>query len=62
MLSNEFLKKFWAWVEFYPEEDAPDYDGKHDGGIKGLKKDAPKEAREAFREFLAETDGGKVKL
>ena len=47
-----FLKKFWSYLEFYPDIDEPDYDGEHDGGIKGIRVDAPQSAKSAFAEYM----------
>lgn len=46
------VKVFWGYLEFYPEEDEPDYDGIHDGGIKGISEDAPKAVKEAYDEYV----------
>ena len=46
-------KPIWDdYVELWPEEDDPDYDGVHAGGIKGIRNDAPPEVVEAFKEYL----------
>lgn len=45
---------WWEYVIFYPREDEPDYDGVHDGGIKGLSVDAPEDVRKAFEQYLKE--------
>ena len=42
---------WWKYADFYPYDDEPGYDGKHNGGLKGLKKDAPKEAVEEFEKY-----------
>lgn len=46
-ISWEFAKVFWDYLEFYSEEDAPDF-----GGIKGIQDSAPKEAKKAFKKFM----------
>ena len=43
--------EFWEYLEFYPYDDDPNYDGIHSGGIKGLVADAPDTAKEAFKKF-----------
>lgn len=43
---------WWEYAEFYPGEDEEDYDGIHDGGIKGLTIDAPEKARKAYEEYI----------
>jgi hypothetical protein len=45
------FEDFWDYVEFYPESDEEGYDGIHSGGIKGLVKDAPEKAKEAYEKF-----------
>ena len=45
---------FWDYLIFFPYEDEPDYDGIHDGGIKGIKDDAPDFAKKAYDEYLKE--------
>lgn len=47
-------ENFDDYVEYYPYEDEPGYDGKHDGGIKGLKPGAPKEVRDAYETLMKE--------
>lgn len=51
MESNTELEKFWEYLEFYPDEDEPDFDGVHCGGIKGISDDAPESAKKAFEEY-----------
>ena len=48
------LAEFWKYIEFYPDEDEPDFDGVHYGGIKGISEDAPESARKAFAEYQKE--------
>lgn len=54
------VKAFWDYLEFYPEEDEPDYDGIHDGGIKGIREDAPKAAKEAYLEYVKQQGDAKI--
>lgn len=37
----------------YPTSLDEGYDGVHDGGIKGLKPDAPKEVVEEFKRYIS---------
>lgn len=46
--------KFAEYVIYYPDEDDPDFDGEHYGGIKGLSDDAPEDAKYAFRKYMYE--------
>lgn len=50
-LDFDDVKEFWHFLEFYPEEDEEGYDGVHDGGIKGIKDDAPDSAKKQFAEY-----------
>ena len=50
---------FWEWLIFYPEIDETNYDGVHDGGVMGIQKDAPKEAKEEFKKYMKEIRSGK---
>lgn len=52
MISEEQASVFWKYLEFYPMDDEEGYDGVHDGGIKGIRSDAPLEAKVAYDEFL----------
>lgn len=47
----ENLEKFWKYLEYYPDEDEPGFDGVHYGGIKGVSNDAPESAKKAFTEY-----------
>ena len=47
---------FWDYLIFYPDEDEEGFDGFHYGGIKGIRDDAPEEAKKAFEEFLKEKE------
>ncbi|MBR5178964.1 MAG: hypothetical protein IKW90_09240 [Lachnospiraceae bacterium] len=51
-LSYSAVDKFYDYLEFYPEEGEAGYDGVHDGGWKGLRKDAPEEAKKQYEEYL----------
>lgn len=44
-------QEFWQYLDFYPDEDEPGFDGVHYGGIKGIRDDAPETVKEAFREY-----------
>lgn len=46
------INKFIEYVEFYPDEDEPGFDGIHYGGVKGIRRDAPESAKKAFAEHL----------
>ena len=50
-ISFEAVKDFWDYLEYYPGEDEEEYDGIHDGGIKGLRKMAPDSAKKQFVEY-----------
>jgi hypothetical protein len=58
MIDWKDAKSFWNYLEFYPESDEEGYDGEHDGGIKGIRDDAPKEAKEAYKKYLLIADSG----
>ncbi len=51
MIAFNDVKDFWEYLIFYPYEDDEDYDGIHDGGIKGILEDAPNEAKQAFLQY-----------
>lgn len=56
---------FWDYLVFYPYSDEKDYDGIHDGGVKGILDDAPDEVKRAFETYMlakeqAERDGIKL--
>lgn len=61
MLTKEELDKFWDYLEFYPEEDEDGFDGVHYGGVKGIRDDAPDEAKRAFAAYTAALASG-IKL
>lgn len=52
----ENLKEFWEYLEFYPDEDEPGFDGIHYGGIKNLSNDAPETAKIAFLKYQKEQE------
>lgn len=56
MEAYEKLKEFWDYLEFYPDEDEPKFDGIHYGGIKGIKSDAPDTAKKAYTEYQKEKE------
>ena len=47
----ELISKFSDYLEQYPCEDEPGYDGVHDGGIIGLCENAPESAQKAYTEY-----------
>lgn len=52
--SKDEFEKFAEYVIYYPEEDDPDFDGEHYGGIKGIADDAPEDAKYAFKKYMYE--------
>lgn len=57
------VKDFWDYLLFYPEEDEEGYDGVHNGGIKGIRTDAPAEAVKAYERYVQfQKDHGDIKL
>ena len=46
-ISFDAVKDFDDYIETYTYEDEEGYDGVHDGGIKGLRSDAPEYAVKA---------------
>ena len=50
------IKDFWEYVEFYPYRCEKDYDGIHDGGIKGVRADAPESAKKAYAKWAKEEE------
>lgn len=65
MVNGNLLRLFWGYLEFYPHEDAEGYDGIHQGGIKGIKDNAPEEAKQAFavyQEMIKEAEEAGEKL
>lgn len=53
MLTYEDVKGFIDYIEYYPDEDEPGFDGVHYGGFKGLKPGAPDSAVEAWARYVA---------
>ncbi|MCD8042453.1 MAG: hypothetical protein LUH10_05255 [Tannerellaceae bacterium] len=53
-LQAGIFELFDKYIIFYPDEDEPDFDGVHYGGIKGTREDAPESAKKAFEEYQAE--------
>ena len=53
MLTYEDVKGFIDYIEYYPGEDEPGFDGVHYGGFKGLKPGAPDSAVEAWARYVA---------
>ena len=51
-MSWDKVKEFWDYIEYYPEEDEPGFDGIHYGGIKGLNENAPDSAKKAFAKYI----------
>ena len=47
---------WWNYVEFYPMSDEEDYDGFHDGGIKGISEDAPENMKKAYAAYTQEQE------
>lgn len=47
---------WWDYVEFYPYEDEEDYDGIHNGGIKGISENAPDEVKKEFEKYQKEME------
>ena len=65
MLSYDAVKDFIDYVEMYPDEDEPGFDGVHYGGWKGLIPGAPDSAVKAWQKFIlmekeAESQGIKL--
>lgn len=52
MVSENIVKSFWDFLEYYPESDEEGYDGIHDGGIKGIRPDAPDKAKVDYEKWL----------
>lgn len=51
MLAYEAVKDFLDYLEYYPDVDEPGYDGIHEGGWKGLREDAPENAKKAYEKY-----------
>lgn len=45
---------WWDYAIWYPYEGEEGYDGVHDGGLKGIRDDAPQKVKEAFYDFFEE--------
>lgn len=56
MIAWEAVKDFWNFLEFFPDEAEAGFDGVHHGGIKGIRDDAPVEAKEAFQAYMTDTE------
>lgn len=56
MIMMEKEPIFWKYLEFYPYEDEEDYDGVHNGGIKGISENAPDEMKEEFEKYQKEME------
>ncbi len=56
MSIGEEFGKLWCYIEFYPEEDEPDFDGVHFGGIKGIRRDAPDNIKALFKKYQDEQE------
>jgi len=64
-ISFDAVKDFDDYIETYTYEDEEGYDGVHDGGIKGLRSDAPESAVKAYEEYcrmMAEAEEQGIKL
>ena len=46
------MREFWEYIEFYPCEDEEGYDNIHNGGIKGIRHDAPETAKAAYERWI----------
>lgn len=56
----EEVKDFWEYLEYYPEEDEPGYDGIHDGGIKGISENAPQSVKEQYAVYAKKQEDATV--
>ena len=54
------VKDLLGYLEYYPYDDDPNYDGIHSGGIKGIKPDAPETAKKAFEKFQKKQEEAKI--
>ena len=48
------MAEFLEWLdyaEYYPYEGEEGYDGVHDGGVKGLRDDAPADVVRQYKEY-----------
>lgn len=57
-LAWDEVKDFWDYLECYPFEGEPGYDGIHNGGIKGIAEDAPEQAKKAFVAYQEQLKSG----
>lgn len=48
------------YAEFYPHEGEKGYDGEHDGGVKGLRDDAPEDVVRQFEEYKKALEKGVI--
>lgn len=62
MISDETYSKLAPWFEYYPDEDEEDYDGIHNGGVKGLKKNAPKDIRKLYSDIVKAEEKDNTKI
>lgn len=60
-VSWNMVKGFHDYLEYYPCDDEEGYDGIHDGGIKGIRSNAPESAKKAYAEFKKMEDEAKSK-
>lgn len=58
MISYDQASGFLEYLELYPDEDEPGFDGVHYGGIRGIREDAPESAKEAFKEYQEAIQNG----
>ena len=56
----EEVKSFWDYLEYYPEEDEEGFDGVHYGGVKGIRADAPQEAKKEYEKWREEEDKNRL--
>ena len=52
MIDYDTVKDFIDYVEYYPNEDEPGFDGVHYGGMKGLKSGVPESAVTAWNNYI----------
>ena len=46
------FEKFAEYLIYFPEEDSPEFDGIHYGGIKGISEKAPESAKTAYAAYM----------
>lgn len=56
------VDKFWDYLDYYPDEDEDGYDGIHNGGVKGLREDAPDDAKKQYLEYKQMKDSAEKEL